>query len=190
MASQSAVHSKKKRKTAAAGVEAAPRSPQHGAAHHAGGLQTASLAAEPAERRANGAKAVRPRCGLQPRPQCGLALLPEPNAAPGYYYIRARCADSAEKAPRYWSRQAGKAQPVLDKMRERLQGGRFRWLNEQMYSVPGEESFQLMQVTHTSLMPTGSSLQLACAASIGSLGLTTAGKDSAVGIKLPALLLG
>jgi len=37
---------------------------------------------------------------------------------------------------------------VLDKMRERLQGGRFRWLNEQMYSVPGEESFQLMQVTN------------------------------------------
>ena len=37
---------------------------------------------------------------------------------------------------------------MLDKMRERLQGGRFRWLNEQMYSAPGEESFNLMQVAN------------------------------------------
>jgi hypothetical protein len=32
-------------------------------------------------------------------------------------------------------------------MRERLQGGRFRWLNEQMYSQPGEQSYKIMQVT-------------------------------------------
>ena len=37
--------------------------------------------------------------------------------------------------------------PALDRMRERLQGGRFRWLNEQMYSQPGGDSYRIMQVT-------------------------------------------
>ena len=44
------------------------------------------------------------------------------------------------------ARQAGRPTPALDRMRERLQGGRFRWLNEQMYSQPGEQSYRIMQV--------------------------------------------
>ena len=41
---------------------------------------------------------------------------------------------------------AGGGSQLLDKMRAQLQGGRFRWLNEQLYTTPGEESFDLLQV--------------------------------------------
>lgn len=34
---------------------------------------------------------------------------------------------------------------LLARMREQLSGGRFRWLNEQLYTCPGEEAFTLMQ---------------------------------------------
>lgn len=40
----------------------------------------------------------------------------------------------------------GGGSQLLDKMRAQLQGGRFRWLNEQLYTTPGEESFDLLQV--------------------------------------------
>lgn len=36
-------------------------------------------------------------------------------------------------------------QGLLDKMRSRLQGGHFRWLNEQLYTSEGHDAFQLMQ---------------------------------------------
>lgn len=44
---------------------------------------------------------------------------------------------------------------LLDKMRAKLQGGRFRWLNEQLYSTTGDTAYQLMQVrtiTRSSLL--------------------------------------
>jgi hypothetical protein len=44
--------------------------------------------------------------------------------------------------------QAGapeQATGLLARMREQLSGGRFRWLNEQLYSCPGEEALALMQ---------------------------------------------
>lgn len=34
----------------------------------------------------------------------------------------------------------------LDKMRSQLQGGRFRMLNEQLYTTTGSEAFKIMQV--------------------------------------------
>lgn len=34
---------------------------------------------------------------------------------------------------------------VLDRMRQRLTGGRFRWLNEQMYTSQGADSQRLLQ---------------------------------------------
>lgn len=34
---------------------------------------------------------------------------------------------------------------LMDSMRAKLQGGRFRWLNEQLYTAPGDSAFQLMQ---------------------------------------------
>jgi len=37
---------------------------------------------------------------------------------------------------------------LFDKMRARLSGGRFRSLNEQLYTCKGEEALQLMQVGH------------------------------------------
>ena len=33
---------------------------------------------------------------------------------------------------------------LLGKMRSKLQGGHFRWLNEQMYTQPGKQAYQLM----------------------------------------------
>lgn len=34
---------------------------------------------------------------------------------------------------------------LLEQMRAKLQGGHFRWLNETLYTQPGQESFQMMQ---------------------------------------------
>ena len=35
---------------------------------------------------------------------------------------------------------------LLDKMRGKLQGGRFRWLNEQLYTSTGDQALLMMQV--------------------------------------------
>lgn len=45
--------------------------------------------------------------------------------------------------------QPRKGQPpetTLSKMKSRLQGGRFRMLNEKLYTTKGDEAFSLMQV--------------------------------------------
>ena len=42
--------------------------------------------------------------------------------------------------------RASSGSRLLDKMRAKLQGGRFRWLNEQLYTSSGDAAFQLMQV--------------------------------------------
>ena len=34
---------------------------------------------------------------------------------------------------------------LLDRMRERMQGGQFRWLNERLYTCRGKEAFEMMQ---------------------------------------------
>ena len=34
---------------------------------------------------------------------------------------------------------------LLEQMRAKLSGGRFRWLNEQLYTCPGDEALVLMQ---------------------------------------------
>jgi hypothetical protein len=43
----------------------------------------------------------------------------------------------------------------LDKMRSQLQGGRFRMLNEQLYTTTGGEAFDLMQVRPAECSPGG-----------------------------------
>lgn len=35
--------------------------------------------------------------------------------------------------------------PLQRKMKEKLSGARFRWLNEQLYTTPGNKSFELFQ---------------------------------------------
>lgn len=35
--------------------------------------------------------------------------------------------------------------PLQRKMKEKLSGARFRWLNEQLYTTPGQHSFSLFQ---------------------------------------------
>lgn len=35
--------------------------------------------------------------------------------------------------------------PLQRKMKEKLSGARFRWLNEQLYTTPGKHSFSLFQ---------------------------------------------
>lgn len=35
--------------------------------------------------------------------------------------------------------------PLQRKMKEKLSGARFRWLNEQLYTTPGDKSFKLFQ---------------------------------------------
>lgn len=35
--------------------------------------------------------------------------------------------------------------PLQRKMKEKLSGARFRWLNEQLYTTPGNKSFKLFQ---------------------------------------------
>jgi hypothetical protein len=35
--------------------------------------------------------------------------------------------------------------PLQRKMKEKLSGARFRWLNEQLYTTPGKKSFNLFQ---------------------------------------------
>ena len=40
---------------------------------------------------------------------------------------------------------AGGGGSLLDQMRQRLQGGRFRWLNEELYTSDGQRALQMMQ---------------------------------------------
>ena len=54
-------------------------------------------------------------------------------------------AGGAGGPPSGGGRPAGGGSQLLDKMRAQLHGGRFRWLNEQLYTSPGGESFSLMQ---------------------------------------------
>lgn len=35
--------------------------------------------------------------------------------------------------------------PLQRKMKEKLSGARFRWLNEQLYTTPGKHSYELFQ---------------------------------------------
>jgi ribosomal RNA-processing protein 8 len=46
---------------------------------------------------------------------------------------------------RFAGGKAGKLS-TLDKMKAQLQGGRFRMLNERLYTSQGDDAFQLMQV--------------------------------------------
>ena len=40
---------------------------------------------------------------------------------------------------------ASKLTPLQQKMKEKLSGARFRWLNEQLYTTKGDESFSLFK---------------------------------------------
>lgn len=40
---------------------------------------------------------------------------------------------------------APKLTALQQKMKDKLSGSRFRWLNEQLYTTPGDESFTLFQ---------------------------------------------
>jgi hypothetical protein len=42
-------------------------------------------------------------------------------------------------------KQAPKLTALQQKMKDKLSGSRFRWLNEQLYTTPGDESFTLFQ---------------------------------------------
>ncbi|KAM3584701.1 25S rRNA (adenine645-N1)-methyltransferase [Umbelopsis sp. WA50703] len=43
------------------------------------------------------------------------------------------------------AKQQPKLTPLQQKMKEKLSGSRFRWLNEQLYTTPGDEAFTLFQ---------------------------------------------
>jgi hypothetical protein len=45
-------------------------------------------------------------------------------------------------APRQWQERGG---GLLERMRAQLSGGRFRWLNEALYTRPGGEALELMR---------------------------------------------
>lgn len=122
----------------------------HGAAAAAGSLPTggpqpeAAASRRPPEPQGNSASPFgakgKGRCSITyaaasgaPEPRCGLRsstrqLTARPSASP---------------LPLSSAGKAGGG-GLLDRMRQRLQGGRFRWLNELLYTTGGEEALSLM----------------------------------------------
>lgn len=47
--------------------------------------------------------------------------------------------------PKAVSKPGTKLTALQQKMKEKLSGARFRWLNEQLYTTKGDESFKLFQ---------------------------------------------
>lgn len=52
---------------------------------------------------------------------------------------------SSSTAPKTVSKPGTKLTALQQKMKEKLSGARFRWLNEQLYTTKGDESFKLFQ---------------------------------------------
>lgn len=73
-------------------------------------------------------------------------LVPASSAQVGKHKKQQGTAASSPPAPHAPAAKHGikRQSGLLDKMRSKLQGGRFRWLNEQLYTQPGEQAFQLM----------------------------------------------
>ncbi|QDZ25836.1 putative methyltransferase [Chloropicon primus] len=53
--------------------------------------------------------------------------------------------DSTRPKSKEETRPNGKKPNLLEKMRNRLQGSQFRWLNEKLYTCSGREAFEMMQ---------------------------------------------
>jgi ribosomal RNA-processing protein 8 len=51
----------------------------------------------------------------------------------------------AKAEPTSKAAAAPKLTALQQKMKDKLSGSRFRWLNEQLYTTPGDESFTLFQ---------------------------------------------
>lgn len=66
----------------------------------------------------------------------------QPSVASGSKPQTAAAAAAAAAAPL----KAAGGSKLLDKMRGKLQGGRFRWLNEQLYTSTGDAALRMMQV--------------------------------------------
>lgn len=93
----------------------------------------------------------------QPNAACKSAALqqpkpnqPKPGRASGPKTPKVAELDTARRLPPLRQSQAtisgiSSSSGLLDRMRAKLQGGRFRWLNEQLYSSTGNSAFDLMQ---------------------------------------------
>lgn len=78
----------------------------------------------------------------------GQAALPEQAVMQQSSIRQTASRQPSQQAPQSPMPPPGEPNPgagLLSKMRSKLQGSRFRWLNEQLYTGSGQEAYQLMQ---------------------------------------------
>jgi Hypothetical methyltransferase len=88
-------------------------------------------------------QAAKPAADAVPATKLSAAAQPSAESMPA---PQPAAAATAAVPPAAAPPRAAGGSKLLDKMRGKLQGGRFRWLNEQLYTSTGGEALRMMQV--------------------------------------------